>query len=234
MHTLALSQFRSKINRRGAYENIRTALLAVGISIAIPFFAPITAQAVPVTFFATLGDFENPPTDSPGTGSATVIMDIAAHTLSIDMTSQVFWVLRPPRISIVVLTYRREMPEWRRKPPRLLVFPSAYRQNYSDLFDTLAPPPSCGFYHGYGGTPASAETALFAGLLAGEAYFNIHTSRFRGGEIRGFLRNANPRRAPAVRHRTWRTRSADVAQEAEGSRCRILFCWEALTASEAA
>lgn len=39
-----------------------------------------------------------------------------------------------------------------------------------------------------GGTAASAEAALLAGMKNGTAYFNIHTSLFPGGEIRGFLR----------------------------------------------
>jgi hypothetical protein len=38
-----------------------------------------------------------------------------------------------------------------------------------------------------GGTVAGAETALFAGIDAGTAYFNIHSSTFGSGEIRGFL-----------------------------------------------
>ena len=37
------------------------------------------------------------------------------------------------------------------------------------------------------GGVAAAEATLFAGLLAGKAYFNIHTSTSGGGEIRGFL-----------------------------------------------
>lgn len=43
-----------------------------------------------------------------------------------------------------------------------------------------------------GGTPASAQAALFAGILANRAYFNIHTNRFPGGEIRGFLQVPEP------------------------------------------
>jgi CHRD domain len=43
-----------------------------------------------------------------------------------------------------------------------------------------------------GGTPSTAETALFAGLAAGNAYLNIHTTNFTGGEIRGFLSTATP------------------------------------------
>src|SRR5262249_45314863 len=38
-----------------------------------------------------------------------------------------------------------------------------------------------------GGTAAGAEAALVAGLNAGTAYFNIHSSNFPSGEIRGFL-----------------------------------------------
>ncbi|MEF8700140.1 MAG: CHRD domain-containing protein [Candidatus Accumulibacter sp. UW26] len=37
-----------------------------------------------------------------------------------------------------------------------------------------------------GGTLPGAIDALFAGLDAGKAYFNIHTSTFGGGEIRAF------------------------------------------------
>jgi hypothetical protein len=44
-------------------------------------------------------------------------------------------------------------------------------------FVTAASPP----------TNAGAETALAAALAADKAYFNIHTSTFGGGEIRGFL-----------------------------------------------
>jgi len=43
-----------------------------------------------------------------------------------------------------------------------------------------------------GGTVASAEPVLLAGLSAGDAYLNIHTTNFTGGEIRGFL-HAVPR-----------------------------------------
>jgi hypothetical protein len=38
-----------------------------------------------------------------------------------------------------------------------------------------------------GGTPASAFAALKAAMDAGKSYWNIHSSSFPGGEIRGFL-----------------------------------------------
>jgi hypothetical protein len=43
-----------------------------------------------------------------------------------------------------------------------------------------------------GGTVAAAEAALAAGLGAGKAYLNIHTTEFPGGEIEGFLVLATP------------------------------------------
>ena len=38
-----------------------------------------------------------------------------------------------------------------------------------------------------GGVLANADDALIAGFESGKAYFNIHSDRFPGGEIRGFL-----------------------------------------------
>jgi CHRD domain len=45
-----------------------------------------------------------------------------------------------------------------------------------------------------GGTPAGAEAFLLAGLAAGEAYYNVHSTVFTGGEIRGFLAVPRPHR----------------------------------------
>lgn len=44
-----------------------------------------------------------------------------------------------------------------------------------------------GFRGAFGGTAAGAEAGLLAGLKSGKAYFNIHSSTYGGGEIRGFL-----------------------------------------------
>lgn len=43
-----------------------------------------------------------------------------------------------------------------------------------------------------GGTIPGAQAALIAGILANRAYFNVHSSTFPGGEIRGFLAVPEP------------------------------------------
>jgi hypothetical protein len=177
------------MNRRGAYENIRTALLVVGISTAIPFFAPITAQAVPVTFFAALGNFENPPTGSPGTGTATITFDLDAHTMRVEAIFQgLLGTTSAAHIHCCVTTpggnagVATTTPSFVGFP--LGVMGGSFDETYDTSENSTFNP---AFITNNGGTAADAEATLFAGLLAGRAYFNIHTSLFGGGEIRGFL-----------------------------------------------
>lgn len=46
---------------------------------------------------------------------------------------------------------------------------------------------SATFLSASGGTAALAEARLISNLMSGQAYFNIHTSTFAGGEIRSFV-----------------------------------------------
>jgi hypothetical protein len=67
-------------------------------------------------------------------------------------------------------------------------FPSATSGTYSNTFDlTQTATYLAAFVTNNGGTAASAEGALIAGLNSGNAYVNIHNSTFAGGEIRGFV-----------------------------------------------
>lgn len=43
------------------------------------------------------------------------------------------------------------------------------------------------YLNSFGGNTDNALAALLAGLNSGRAYLNIHSTTFRGGEIRGFL-----------------------------------------------
>jgi hypothetical protein len=60
--------------------------------------------------------------------------------------------------------------------------------SYSRLVDlTQANQYNANFLTASGGTTALAEARLMANLASGNAYFNIHSSTFTGGEIRAFV-----------------------------------------------
>jgi hypothetical protein len=60
--------------------------------------------------------------------------------------------------------------------------------SYDNTLDmTLTSSYNPSYISGNGGTTSSAEAALLAGIAAGRAYVNVHSSTFGGGEIRGFL-----------------------------------------------
>jgi hypothetical protein len=73
--------------------------------------------------------------------------------------------------------------------PTFTGFPSGVTSgDYAHIFDmTLASTWNPAFVTANGGTPASAEAVLLAGLVQDTAYLNVHSSTFGGGEIRGFL-----------------------------------------------
>ena len=67
-------------------------------------------------------------------------------------------------------------------------FPSTTSGSYSQTFDlTQTATFNNAFRTGNGGTAATAEAALLAGIAAGKAYVNIHNSTFPGGQVSGFL-----------------------------------------------
>ena len=73
--------------------------------------------------------------------------------------------------------------------PTFSGFPSGVTSGtYDQTFDmTLASSYNAAFITAHGGTTAGAFADLFGGMLDGNAYLNIHTSQFGGGEIRGQL-----------------------------------------------
>jgi hypothetical protein len=147
------------------------------------------AQAVPILFAADLsGAAENPPNASPGTGSALVAYDPAAHTLRVQVefsgllapttVAHIHCCIAPPgNVGVATTT------------PTFPGFPAGVTAGtYDQTFNlTLASSFNPDFITANGGTVAGAEAELADGLFDGEAYLNVHSEMFRAGEIRGFL-----------------------------------------------
>jgi hypothetical protein len=165
----------------------------IGVTVFM-LLAASPVHAVPVEFFATLsGAAENPATPSPGTGTAHVTFDLATHFLRVQVTfsgllstttaSHIHCCVTPPGNAMVATMV-----------PTFLGFPLGVTSGtYDQTFDTsLASTFNPAFLSFIGGTVADAETALFAGMLAGQSYLNIHTNEFSGGEIRGVLLTPEP------------------------------------------
>lgn len=148
------------------------------------------AQAAPIVFTANLsGPQENPPADSPGTGSATVIFDADAHSMSIDVS---FEGLLAPTIAAHIhgpVTVPDGTAGVATQVPSFVDFPLGVNSgSYSNVFNTLDPATyNPAFVTANGGTVEGAEAAFLAMLLDGTAYLNIHSEQFPSGEIRGFL-----------------------------------------------
>jgi hypothetical protein len=147
--------------------------------------------AAPIFYSATLsGPGESPPNASPGTGTALVAIDTVAHTLQVHvdfsgligntMASHIHSATAVPRTGTAGVA--TTVPTFSGFP--LGVTSGTYDATL-DLTQSSSYNPA--FITANGGTTAGAEAALASGLAAVEAYLNIHTTSFPGGEIRGFL-----------------------------------------------
>lgn len=158
--------------------------LALLLGVASP------AAAVPITYYATLtGAAEAPPNASTGTGTATVIFDDVAHTLSVEVHfSGLTAPVSAAHIHCCTPVQGDGTAGVATQTPSFFAFPAASSGDYLRVFDlTDAASFRAAFITANGGTVAGAEAALGAGLFAGKAYLNLHTATFPGGEIRGFL-----------------------------------------------
>ena len=147
------------------------------------------AQASIIAYNATLSG-PNEGNASPGVGFATFAFDGLANTVQIDAwfsgltapttASHVHCCTAVPGAGTAGVATQ---------VPNFTLFPLGVTSGtFSQLFDlSAASTYNPAFVTANGGTPASAEAVLLAGVVAGRAYLNIHTSAFPGGEIRGFL-----------------------------------------------
>lgn len=156
-------------------------------ALAVLFASALTAHAAIVTYRASLSA-EDPLVTSDGTGTVVVEYDSLAQTLRIlaDWTgltgtttvAHIHCCVDPPGTIGVAVT-----------PGTLPGFPVGETSGLYDYTVDLANVASftAAFLTLGGGTAAGAEALLIAGLDDRRAYFNIHTTAYPAGEIRGFL-----------------------------------------------
>jgi hypothetical protein len=179
-----LIAYRSRLNNR---PSLKLASLAIcGLSV-LPCIEPTPTFAIPITFTTILSPEA---AGATGTGTATVVLDTAANTLSVQTSwsglsagttvAHIHCCIAPPGTIGVAVT-----------PNTFPGFPTDVTSgSYSisgldtDSSSTYTPAFVTNFG---GGTLAGAEAALFNGMSNGTAYLNIHSSAFMSGEIRGFL-----------------------------------------------
>jgi hypothetical protein len=153
----------------------------------------VQLTAAPMEFFANIGNFEQTPTGSPGTGFSLVIIDPVAHTMSVEVdfagllsttTASHIHIINGPGDANTSDTNGPVATA----VPTFPGFPLGVMSGtYDNTFDmTMASSYNPTFVMAAGGV-SQAEAALFAGIMEGRAYLNIHTNMFPGGEIRGFL-----------------------------------------------
>jgi Cu/Zn superoxide dismutase len=149
------------------------------------------AQAAVTNYTTTLsGAKESPPNSSPGTGTATVVIDDMANTMALHVDfSGLTAATMAAHIHCCTAAPQSGNAPVATALPSFPMFPSGVTYGtYDKTFDLMAAGTyNPAFVTAHGGTPATAEADLLAALAAGSAYLNIHTSGFSAGEVRGFL-----------------------------------------------
>ena len=165
--------------------------LGKGLAALTLLAASAFAQADPVVYNAALsGAAESPPNASAATGDVTVLFDIDNHYLTIAASfTDLEGLSGAAHIHCCTALPGEGTGGVATMLPTFTGFPSGETSGaYAAFFDTSQESfwnPT--FVTNNGGTTAGAEAALLAALNAGTSYFNIHSSVYPGGEIRGFL-----------------------------------------------
>jgi uncharacterized protein (TIGR03382 family) len=169
---------------------------ALWIVVAAVLLSTPSSYAGVITYITSLsGPNESPANASPGTGSATVIVDTTAQMMEVIVTfSGLTSGTTASHIHCCTAAPFTGTAGVATTTPTFTAFPLGVTSgSYDHLFDlTLAGSYNPAFVTANGGTVASAEAVLLAGLASGTTYLNIHTTNFPNGEIRGFLVSATP------------------------------------------
>lgn len=159
------------------------------------------SQAAVISFIATgpvvpglAAANENGSVASPGTGTGLVTWDTIAKMMTVNV---VFGNLTTPNTAahihccVTLPVTQSSTAGVATTVPTFTGFPGGVTSGaYLHTFDMLDPSSYNPAFLNNAmnmGSAANASMTLFNGIVAGQAYLNIHTSQNTGGEIRGFL-----------------------------------------------
>jgi hypothetical protein len=155
------------------------------------------AQATTILRIAELsGDNEFPANDSDGSGRVEVIYDSEDHTLSIEAVfSGLTGTTAAAHIHCcTAIPFDLSLTAGvATQVPSFIGFPLGVTSGtFSRVYDLTDPASFNPSFITASGTIELAEARLATGIETGTAYFNIHTSVFPSGEIRGFFKVPEP------------------------------------------
>jgi hypothetical protein len=145
-----------------------------------------SAAQAQTTFSAVAsGPSESPPNDSPGSSVASFEIDGSLMRAEVPFSDLLAGTTMAHIHCCTAAAFTGTAPVAIPFPFFPLGVTNATYNYAFDLNDATRYDPA--FLAAFGGTPASASTALIDAINANEAYLNIHTTQFPAGEIRGFL-----------------------------------------------
>lgn len=161
------------------------ALLAAMLILSQPALAHEQVYAAPLK-----GSSEIPAANTPGSGYATVTLDFDLMTMRVQVTfADLLGNVTASHIHCCTVTPGATNVPVATQTPSFIGFPTGVTSGtYDHTFDmSLASSYSAAYISNHGGTVGTAFNDLVAGLGSGNAYLNVHTNLFPGGEIRALL-----------------------------------------------
>lgn len=170
--------------------SLRTSAVGCVLAIASTLMPAWADETVYITSLS--GAAEAPPNVSPGTGTARVTIDTDALTMRVEASfSGLAGQTTAAHIHCCTPTPFDGTAGVATQTPTFLDFPLGVSTGgYDRIFDmNEASSYNAAFLNNaaHAGSVSAAFATLVAGLDTGTAYFNVHSSLYTGGEIRGFL-----------------------------------------------